>query len=633
MPGVTDTSRRSAQARAAARVFRPRPRTGPGPRRPPRTGTADKRRRWRLSTRIVLSQLAVLLVVAALGLWLNLRLASDQLNQQYEARSLAVAQTVADMPQVIAALSGTGPAPVVQQIALRIDHTTGAAFVVVVNRSGIRLSSPDPALVGRWFHEPVVSLDGRDHLRVDPGKPAASANARVPVFGMGGAVIGEVSVGFLERQVTAAALRQIPAIVGAAGIALLLGVIVSLLLARRLKRITFGLELEEIAGLLREVEEEAAARETLHRVTTLVASAVPKDELFAAVAEEAGRLVGADTVQVYRCEADEAIVRLAAWGSGADQLTIGARYRTGGHNVATLVLRSGEPARIDDAATITGEPATIAAKLGFRSVVGTPITVNGRVWGLIAVTTTRPEPMPADTEERIADFTELAATAISNAQAREDLAASRTRVVAAADEMRRRIERNLHDGTQQRLVTLGLKLRSAYDTCPELPELRGQLSHITEELTSLLDELREISHGVHPAVLSQAGLGPALRSLARRASLPVKLHVDVTGRLPEPLEVAAYYVVSEALANAAKHSGASAAEVEAAMSEGALRVRISDNGTGGADEAKGSGIVGLRDRVEALGGTLALASPRGEGTTISVWLPVPAAVPGNSSAR
>ena len=204
-------------------------------------------------------------------------------------------------------------------------------------------------------------------------------------------------------------------------------------------------------------------------------------------------------------------------------------------------------------------------------------------------------------------------------------------MVAAADEMRRRIERNLHDGTQQRLVTLALQLRSAYDTCPELPELRGQLSHIAEELASLLDELREISHGVHPAVLSQAGLGPALRSLARKAPLPVKLGVDVTGRLPEPLEVATYYVVSEALTNAAKHSGASAAAVEVAVSEGALRVRISDDGTGGADEAKGSGIVGLRDRVEAVGGTMALASPPGAGTTISVCLPVPVPATGSTS--
>ena len=224
-----------------------------------------KRGRWRLSTRIVLSQLAVLLVVAAFGLWLNVRLADDQLNDQYEHRSLAVAQTVADLPHVIQALSGTGPVSAVQPMAMRIGQTTGVAFVVVVNRGGIRLSSPDPALVGKWFHEPVVSLDGRDHLRIDQGKPAPSANACAPVFGTGGTVIGEVSVGFLERQVTTAAWRELPLILAAAGGALLAGVIVSLLLTRRLKRITFGLELEEIAGLLRE-------QESLRRVATLVAT-------------------------------------------------------------------------------------------------------------------------------------------------------------------------------------------------------------------------------------------------------------------------------------------------------------------------------------------------------------------------
>jgi signal transduction histidine kinase len=536
-----------------------------------------KRRRWRLSTRIVASQVGVLLVVAALALWLNIRLSGDQLDQQFEHRSLAVAQTVADLPQVVAALSGTGPKPTVQQIALRIDHTTGAAFVVVVNRAGIRLSSPDPALVGKWFHEPVVSLDGRDHLRIDPGKPAPSANARAPVFSSAGSVIGEVSVGFLERQVTAAAWGEIPLIAGASGISLLLGVVVSLLLARRLKRITFGLELEEIADLLGEVEKTAATRESLRRVATLVANEAPMEQVFSAIAEETARLAGADEARICRYASDGSQELVAAWGNGHECL----------------------------------------------DVSGVPIVVNGQPWGLIVVAATAPEPKADDIEGRIAAFAELAATAISNSKARADLAASRKRVVAAADESRRKIERNLHDGTQQRLVTLGLELRNAHDSCPGLPDLKDQLSHMTEEVAGLLDELREISHGVHPAVLSQAGLGPALRSLARRAPLPVRVGIDVPGRLPEQLEVAAYYVVSEALTNAAKHSDAAAAEVTVTVGDGSLRVRVSDKGTGGADEAKGSGIVGLRDRVEALGGTMTLSSPAGAGTTLRAELPIP----------
>jgi signal transduction histidine kinase len=196
------------------------------------------------------------------------------------------------------------------------------------------------------------------------------------------------------------------------------------------------------------------------------------------------------------------------------------------------------------------------------------------------------------------------------------------RVVSAADEMRRKIERDLHDGTQQRLITLSVELRGVYDSCAGRPELRDRLAHLAEGLASLLDELRQISRGVHPAILSQSGLGPALKSLARRAALPVKLDVGVAERLPEPVEVAAYYVVSEALANAAKHSGASVAEVGIAVSDGALSVRVRDDGAGGANAAKGSGIIGLRDRVEALGGTMVLASPPGEGTSIVVELPL-----------
>ena len=471
------TGARPAPSRAeiAQRVLRTHRRENPGRPRSEPGSSGRKRRRWRLSTRIVLTQLAVLMVVTGFSLWLNVWLANSQLNRQYEDRSLAVAQTVADMPQIIQALSGTGPASVVQQIALRVDHSTGAAFVVVVNRKGIRLSSPNPALVGKWFHEAVVSLDGRDHLRIDPGKPAPSANARVPVFGADGKVIGEVSVGYLERQVTAAALRALPAAIAAAGAALLLGVLVSLVLARRLKRITFGLELDEIADLLREVEGLAIEQASLRRVATLVATGVTWEEVFAAVAEEVGRLADADTVHIYRYEADGSIVRVGLWGNMAGDLKIGDRILTGGHNVATLVLQTGQSARIDDAAAITGEPASVAEKLGFRSVVGIPIVVSGSVWGLIAVTTTRAEPMAVDTEQRIADFTELAATAIANAQAHADLAASRLRVVSAADEMRRRIERNLHDGTQQRLVTLALELRGVCDDYSGAPELRDRL--------------------------------------------------------------------------------------------------------------------------------------------------------------
>jgi signal transduction histidine kinase len=206
---------------------------------------------------------------------------------------------------------------------------------------------------------------------------------------------------------------------------------------------------------------------------------------------------------------------------------------------------------------------------------------------------------------------------------RAELTASRRRVVAAADEMRRRIERNLHDGTQQRLVTLALQLRNVRDELPpDLAALGAELSDIEDGLAGLLEELREISRGLHPPTLSDHGLGPALRSLARRAALPVDLTIGVPKRLPEPLEVAAYYVVSEALANAAKHSGASGAEVRIELAADRLTVHVRDDGIGGADPARGSGLVGLRDRVEAVGGTMTLTSPSGNGTALLVELPL-----------
>jgi signal transduction histidine kinase len=208
-------------------------------------------------------------------------------------------------------------------------------------------------------------------------------------------------------------------------------------------------------------------------------------------------------------------------------------------------------------------------------------------------------------------------------QSREELAASRARIVAAGDQARRRIERDLHDGTQQRLVSLVLDLRAAEAAVPsDEPELRGQLARIADGLAGALEELRELSRGIHPAILSEGGLGPALKALARRSAVPVELEVDVQGRLPERVEVAAYYVVSEALANAAKHAHASVAEVEAQARDGLLHLSVRDDGVGGATPGGGSGLVGLADRVEALGGTIRVHSPAGQGTRLQIDLPI-----------
>jgi signal transduction histidine kinase len=214
------------------------------------------------------------------------------------------------------------------------------------------------------------------------------------------------------------------------------------------------------------------------------------------------------------------------------------------------------------------------------------------------------------------------ATAIANAQSRAELVASRARIVAAADQTRRRIERDLHDGIQQRLVSLGLELRAAQATVPpQLGELEGRLARVAEELVSVFDQLREISHGIHPAILSEGGLEPALTALRRRSAVPVELDLHVQRRLPEPVEVAAYYVVAEAVANAQKHAGASRIVVTARVEPDRLVVEVDDDGAGGADP-EGDGLRGLHDRVEALDGTLELDSPEGRGTLVRARLPI-----------
>jgi signal transduction histidine kinase len=284
------------------------------------------------------------------------------------------------------------------------------------------------------------------------------------------------------------------------------------------------------------------------------------------------------------------------------------------------MLRTGRPARTASYADAADFIGARIRQLGIRSSVACPITVEGRLWGATAVSSKRPEPLPATTEARIADFTELVATVIANTQAREELAASRARIARAADETRRRMQRDLHDGIQERLVSLLLDLRAGQAGAPA--ELQTQLATVTDGLREALEELQELSRGIHPAILSQGGLGPALKALARRSALPVELDVHFQGRQPAPVEVAAHHVVAEALTNAAKHAHASVAHVDVQARDGRLQLSIRDDGVGGADPARGSGLIGLTDRVQALGGRLTVRSPTGEGTTLLVHLPI-----------
>jgi signal transduction histidine kinase len=247
--------------------------------------------------------------------------------------------------------------------------------------------------------------------------------------------------------------------------------------------------------------------------------------------------------------------------------------------------------------------------------------VEGRLWGAMVVGAS--EELPPDAEDRMEKVGELVATAIANAESKSELAASRRRIVAASDDARRRIERDLHDGTQQRLVSLGLALRAAQSDLPsDLSDLRAELARIATGLAGAVEELQALSRGIHPAILAQGGLAPALRTLARRSAIPVALDLRIGTRLPASIEVAAYYVMSEALANAAKHAQASRIDISVTPRDGRLMLSIRDDGIGGADRSRGSGLVGLTDRVEALGGSISVESPPGAGTRIASELPL-----------
>ncbi len=370
-----------------------------------------------------------------------------------------------------------------------------------------------------------------------------------------------------------------------------------------------------------EIRLLADQQAALRRVATLIARATPPSAVFSAVARELAGCLGVPHSTLCRYEPDGAATLLASHHEPAQAtLPVGTRLPFEGENVAAMVLRTGRAARMDSHGNATGAAADTIRSLGLRAGVGAPIVVGGRLWGVAIVGSSRA--LPPDTEARVSDFTELVATAIANADARAELTASRARIVAAGDNARRRFERNLHDGAQQRLVSLGLQLRTVEAGVPrELPALAEGISDAISGLTEVSDDLQEISRGMHPAILSKGGLGPAIRTLARRSAVPVDLHVAVDQRLPESVEVAAYYVVAEALTNAAKHANASEVSVSCEADNAILSLRIHDDGIGGADLSGGSGLIGLKDRVEAVGGRLDIASIAGHGTSLSATIP------------
>ena len=374
----------------------------------------------------------------------------------------------------------------------------------------------------------------------------------------------------------------------------------------------------DISESRRAGEEQAALR----RVATAVAKGAAPEEVFDTVVAEMHMLLGADSTRLLRYEPGDDVTTTVASRSTPEAELPKRHYSFRGNSVAEDIWRSGRPARRDSFGGPPGSIAEALHHLGIRSAAGAPIVVQGRLWGVMVAAWRQHQPATG-IEDRIAQFTELVATAIANAQARSDLAASRARIVAASDEAKRRIQRDLHDGAQQRLVSLGLGLRTAQKAVsPDNPELKRELDGLADGIVEVLEELRQLSSGIHPAILSLGGLGPALKALVRRSAVPVDLDISRQAPLPERVEVAAYFVISEALANTAKHAHAATARVRVELSDNVLTVQIRDDGVGGADPSRGSGLTGLTDRVEALGGRLDISSRPGKGTQIKADLPI-----------
>jgi signal transduction histidine kinase len=384
---------------------------------------------------------------------------------------------------------------------------------------------------------------------------------------------------------------------------------------------------QEIEDSHAKVSALAMQQTALRRVATLVARGADTETVcLAAVAELAWGL-SAEHVTLLSYESDDhcTVVATHEGREGVHYFPAGERFSLDGNSLAAQIHLTSEPARVDDYGDVDGPIADRLRPLGLRSGVGVPVIVDGQLRGALIIGSAQPELMPADTEARIGDFADLVTTAISNAETRAELTASRARIVTTADQARRRFERDLHDGAQQRIVSLGLELRTLQSTVPmdtnELADLREGLTHAVDGLGGLYTDLQELSRGLHPAILSKGGLPPAIKTLARRSPVPVLLDLEIDRRLPESIEVAAYYVVAEALTNAAKHAKAAEVTVRMVTRSCELYLSVSDDGVGGAVSGDGSGLIGLKDRVEALSGRLRITSPAGEGTTVTATIP------------
>jgi PAS domain S-box-containing protein len=387
-----------------------------------------------------------------------------------------------------------------------------------------------------------------------------------------------------------------------------------------------GLSVTEPEQATEQVVRLASEQGALRRVATLVARGPAPEEVFAAVTEEAARLLGTSQATTIRFDGEVGVVVGRWWTASSPRgFPVGRTFSlTEGESLCGMVARTGRPARVDDYHRLRGEVAEEMAQLGYRSAVAAPIIVAGQTWGALFVSSTDPEPLGRDAERRLSEFTELVALALQSAQAYADLTASRARIVSAGYAARRRLERNLHDGAQQPLVGLALQLRVAQGSVNDDPAAAGELiASAVAERQLAIEELREIARGLHPAVLSVRGIGPALESIAAGAPFPVELTVAAPTRLPEQVEAALYYVVSESLANATKHASPTLVTVNVGCDPETAWAEIGDDGAGGAKLGAGGGLQGLADRVATLRGHFTVTSPAGVGTHVRAELPLP----------
>jgi len=394
------------------------------------------------------------------------------------------------------------------------------------------------------------------------------------------------------------------------------------LAAETAERTLAGAALAASEASQRALADEQAA---LRRVATLVASGVQPSRVFGQVTEEVARLLAVPGASVMRYDGSRTATVVGGWSEdGALSLPLGSTFDLDGDTVVAKVLRSGSPQRVDRYQETSGTLSETLQRSGYQAAVAAPVLVGGRLWGALGAATRSDEPMPAGLEQRLCDFAELVAQALANADAREQLAASRARIVEAGDVERRRLERNLHDGAQQRLVALALDLTLIGVTLEkDPPAARKTLIAAQDQLAQGLDELRELARGIHPAVLTERGLGPALHALVKRAPVRVDIIEMPEERLAGPVEAAAYYVAAEAITNVVKYARASHVRLSVSHADGRASLAVSDDGVGGADAAHGTGLRGLADRVEALGGHLYVDSPPGRGTRVLAEIPCP----------